>query len=66
MAQQKLPSVFDAIALLREAAWERPHDPRLKQQMEEAIVILRLQLPSYQRIFRRYQRGSKACAGSRR
>jgi len=66
MAQKKIPTVFDAISLLREAAFEHPHDPRLKQQMEEAIVILRLQLPSYQRIFRRYQRGRKAHAGSRR
>jgi Ni/Co efflux regulator RcnB len=59
------PTVFDAIALLREAAWEHPQDHKLKQQMEEAIVILRLQLPSYRRIFRRYQRGRKAHASSR-
>lgn len=65
MAQNKFPTVFDAIALLREAVFEHPHDPRLKQQMEEAIVILRLQLPSYQRMLRRYQRGRKAHAGSR-
>lgn len=59
------PTVFDAIALLRSAAWEHPNDPRLKQQLEEAIVILRLQLPSYQRMFRHYQKRRKAHAGSR-
>lgn len=61
----KPPTVFDAISLLQEAAWEHPQDPRLKQQIEEAIVILRLQLPSYQRIFHRYQRREKANASSR-
>lgn len=59
------PTVVDAIAILRAATWEHPNDPRLKQQMEEAIVILRLQLPSYQRIFRRYQRKGKTHASSR-
>lgn len=51
----KPPTVFDVISILRIVAWEHPDDPGLRRQMEEAIAIMRVKLPTYRRIIKRYQ-----------
>lgn len=60
MPHQKFPTVLDAISILREVSWRYADDPNLRRQMEEAIAILRLQLPSYQRIIKGHRKAMVA------